>query len=255
MRDSSITFDWYKEHFLREELEKQVFAMNGGLNMKTIGNKRQSTKKEIVIEETLMHYDKFIDLVESLVDNRVDIDLSLTLRGVTVHLNLNESIIIINALAVRRAAIRGGLWSTAGKQVEAPLMEVLCRLFEVDPRYFTRSFDNDGSLREGDFYLLPPQRDKAKCEVKLMGKGNPESADSVFARDSKVLVASTLSDTNKTQLDQGGILWTELQVRNGFLRFRETLRQLEIPHSKISEKQSYFADIERAVQSTFGIGA
>jgi hypothetical protein len=26
-----------------------------------------------------------------------------------------------------------------------------------------------------------------KCEVKLMGKGNPESADAVIARDSRVL--------------------------------------------------------------------
>lgn len=34
-----------------------------------------------------------------------------------------------------------------------------------------------------------------------MGKGNPESADAVIARDSKVFVADKLSDLNKKQLD------------------------------------------------------
>lgn len=251
MRNRSITLDWYKKHFLNEELDKHDFAMNGGLNLKTIENKRKSTRKEIVIEETLNHFDKFIELVESLSDDSVNIDLSLTLSGVTVHLDLNESMVVINALAVRRAAIRGGVWSTAGKQVEAPLMEVLCQLFEVDAKHFTRSLDRDGSLREVDYYLLPPKGDKAKCEVKLMGSGNPESADAVIARGSRVFVASTLSDTNKAQLDKLGVFWTELQVKNGFLRFQKTLHQLEIPYSEISEKPNYASDIERAIQSTF----
>ena len=253
MRDDAITTDWYTDHFLDPTLPKEDVAMSGGLNMKTIHNKRRTTRKSVVIEEALEHHDKFVELIESLSDDSVDINLSISIGRVTVDLTLNESLVVINALAVRRAAIRGGAWSTAGKQVEGPLMETLCHMFMVDERYFTRSLTNDGSLREVDFYLLPPDGDQSKCEVKLMGGGNPESADAVIARDSRVFVASTLSDTNKTQLDQLNVLWTELQTENGFLRFQETLQDLDIPHSELPDKEDYTPEIDRAVQDTFAV--
>ena len=251
MRNAAITTDWYKDNFLDQTLAKEDVAMSGGLNMKTIHNKRRTTRKSVVVEEALEHHDKFMELIESLSDDSVDINLSISIGRVTVELTLNESLVVINALAVRRAAIRGGAWSTAGKQVEGPLMETLCRMFGVNPKHFTRSLADDGSLREVDFYLLPPDGSQAKCEVKLMGSGNPESADAVIARDSKVFVASTLSDTNTTQLDDLGVLWTELQTRNGFLRFGETLRELGVPYSELPVKSDYSQDIERAIEATF----
>ena len=63
-----------------------------------------------------------------------------------------------------------------------------------------------------------------------MGKGNPESADAVIARDSKVFVADTLSMQNKDQCDQLGISWVELKSTDGYRRFKEVLEKLEIPH-------------------------
>ena len=63
-----------------------------------------------------------------------------------------------------------------------------------------------------------------------MGKGNPESADAVYARDSRFLVANKLSDTNKQQMDSEGILWVELQTENGYKRFEEVLKTLSIPY-------------------------
>jgi hypothetical protein len=69
-----------------------------------------------------------------------------------------------------------------------------------------------------------------KCEVKLMGRGNPESADAVIARDSKVFIADKLSDTNKRQLDSLGVEWVELRSENGFKRFADVLRRLNIPY-------------------------
>lgn len=251
MRKHHITTDWYREHFLNPNLDKQEIAMNGGLNMKTISNKRQSTRKEIVIEEALNHYEKFLELIDSLSDERFNIDLALTLGDATVRLDLNESLVVINALAVRRAAIRGGAWSSAGKRVEGPLMETLCRVFGVEPRYFTRALADDDSLREIDYYLIPPEGSPAKCEVKLMGRGNPEGADAIHARDTDVFVASTLSDTNKRQLDDAGVLWTELQVPNGFMRFQKTLHELGIPHTPRDE----FSDdeIESAIRRTLAL--
>jgi hypothetical protein len=69
-----------------------------------------------------------------------------------------------------------------------------------------------------------------KCEVKLMGRGNPESADAVIARDSKIFIADKLSDTNKRQLDSLGVEWVELRSENGFKRFADVLRRLNIPY-------------------------
>ena len=130
-------------------------------------------------------------------------------------------------------------------------METLCRLFEVEPRYFTRALADDDSLREVDYYLLPPHGDRARCEVKLMGLGNPESADAIHARDTDVFVASTLSATNRQQLNDAGALWTELQVPNGFLRFQKTLDELGIPHTPRDEFSD--GEIESAIRRTLAL--
>ena len=130
-------------------------------------------------------------------------------------------------------------------------METLCRLFAVESRYFTRALADDDSLREVDYYLLPPRRDRAKREVKLMGQGNPESADAIHARDTDVFVASTLSDTNRRQLDDAGVLWTELQVHNGFMRFQQTLGGLGIPYAPRENFSD--AEIESAVRQALAL--
>ena len=66
-----------------------------------------------------------------------------------------------------------------------------------------------------------------------MGKGNPESADAVFARGSRVFVADKLSDTNKKHLDNEKIEWVELRNNDGFKRFDKVLHHLKIPHTKL----------------------
>lgn len=72
-------------------------------------------------------------------------------------------------------------------------------------------------------------------KVKLMGRGNPESADAVIARESKVFVADKLSDTNKRQLDSLGVEWVELRTNGGFQRFEIVLDNLKIPHEKLPQ--------------------
>ena len=86
--------------------------------------------------------------------------------------------------------------------------------------------------REVDFYLCDSDKNY-KCEVKLMGKGNPESADAVIARDSKVFIADKLSDTNKKQLDSLKVEWVEMRSKNGYQRFEQTLKNLNIPHNTL----------------------
>ena len=229
--NQNVTADWYKKELLcSDSLTKEEVAVHSGLNMKTISNTYNSTRKQIVLEASLEHYDTLYDAINSLTEQGgIDVALTIKFRDVSVDLNINESLIVINTLAVKRSALRGGLWSTTGKQVEKPLMIALCALFQVPKKYFDQR-NLPESQRESDFYLFDDTGKDYPGEVKLMGKGNPESADAVYARDSRFLVANKLSDTNKQQMDSEGILWVELQTENGYKRFEEVLKTLSIPY-------------------------
>lgn len=239
--NEEITTDWYKEVFLNENLPADEIAINSGLNKKTITNMYNSASKQIVIDASKEHYDTLYKAISDLIDTQDEIDLTLTIkfRKVSVELNINESLLVINTLAVKRAALRGGLWSTAGKRVEKPLMLTLCKLYQVPEENYAVKLkgtnievDETTFEREIDFYLIY-NSNQYKCEVKLMGKGNPESADAVIARDSKVFVADKLSETNKRQLNSLKVSWVELRSENGFQKFAEVLDALKIPHGKM----------------------
>jgi len=238
LKNEKITTDWYKKEFLSSDLTSEEIAINSGLNKKTISNMYNSATREIVIEASNLHYDQLYNAISALVDDESDFSLTLTIKmkTVSVELNISESLIVINTLAVKRAALRGGLWSTAGKRVEKPLMQTLCKLYGVsDSNYAVKlkgksASDESTFEREIDFYLVEGINNH-KCEVKLMGKGNPESADAVIARDSKVFVADKLSETNKNQLDSLNVNWVELRNANGYKKFSEVLTNLRIPFS------------------------
>lgn len=51
-------------------------------------------------------------------DDNVGLEITITFRRVSVTLDIHESLVVVNALAVARAAIRGGLWSTASNLVQ-----------------------------------------------------------------------------------------------------------------------------------------
>lgn len=241
LKNEGVTADWYKKEFLNPCLPSRDIAINSGLNEKTIHNMFNSSTKGIVIDASNDHYDTLYEAIKSLVDTEHDLDLTLTIKfkGVSVDLNVSESLIVINTLAVKRAALRGGLWSTAGKRVEKPLMQILCKLYGVSDNNYSlkikgKKIEEDDFEREIDFYLVENKK-QYKCEVKLMGRGNPESADAVIARDSKIFVADKLSDTNKKQLSSLKIEWVELRSDGGFKRFESVLDRLKIPHKKLPE--------------------
>ena len=238
-KNQDISIDWYKKEFLSSELSANDIAINSGLNKKTIHNMFNSSTREIVIDASEDHYDVLYESIKNLVDTEHELELTLTIKfkGVSVDLNVSESLIVINTLAVKRAAIRGGSWSTAGKRVEKPLMQTLCKLYEVPSENYAlkikgKELDEDEFEREIDFYLIEGTN-QYKCEVKLMGIGNPESADAFIARDSKVFVADKLSNTNKKQLDSRKVEWVELRSDGGFKRFETTLKKLKIPHDNL----------------------
>jgi hypothetical protein len=240
--NENLPLDWYKKELLNPSLPPEDIAINSGLNKKTIHNMHGSSTKEIVIEASNKHYEALSSTIDDLINSDTDIDLELKikLRGVEVDLNINESLIVINALAVKRAAIRGGLWSAAGKRSEKPLMLTLCKLYDVNNNNYAMKIKNKeiseiDFQREIDFYLINNGVNH-KCEVKLMGRGNPESADVVVARESKVFVACKLSDKNKKQLDSLNVEWVELRSENGFQKFGIVLDNLGILHRQLPEE-------------------
>ncbi len=251
LKNRSVTIDWYKEEFLNPELRPSDIAVHSGLNMKTISNMYNSSRKEIVLEASIDHYDVLLNAIQDLTEQSdVDIALTIKFRTVSVDLNINESLIVINTLAVKRAALRGGLWSTVGKQVEKPLMVTLCALFRVPLKYFNQSVPSVATSeveREADFYLVDNAELKHRCEVKLMGKGNPEGADAAYARYSKVFIADKLSNLNKEQLDDSDIHWVELRDENGYKRFEQVLTALSIPC------QPFEGDIQEALDKIFSV--
>jgi len=245
LKNKDISVDWYKKEFLNPNLSSNDIAINSGLNKKTITNMYNSARKEIVISASNEHYETLFNAIEQLtkVESELNLTLTIKLRNVSVDLNINESLIVINTLAVKRAALRGGLWSTAGKRVEKYLMKTLCKLFDVPEQYYNQSL-LPASMREVDFFLITDKK-KYRCEVKLMGKGNPESADAIFARESDLFVADKMSDLNKTQAEKLNTEWVELRSENGFLKFSEILTKFDIPFKKLE------VDIDEKLDSVF----
>jgi hypothetical protein len=255
LQSKDITIDWYKAAFLNPKLSAKEIAINSGLNKKTIHNMFNSSTREIIIDASNEHYDLLYQSIQNLVDTETELDLTLTIKfkGVSVDLNVSESLIVINTLAVKRAELRGGLWSTAGKKVEKPLMKTLCKLYQVpDDNYDSSHFvknKNKKVDREIDFYLLSSSAKRHLCEVKLMGKGNPESADAIFARKSDVFIADTLSQQNKNQAEELKVNWVTLRGENGYKKFGEILQKLNIPHKNYNGNLD--ADLPKILEELF----
>lgn len=238
MNKQNITMDWYKSHFvMNDDHSPADRAIYAGINKKTITNMFNSGTKEIVISASEDSYDTLVTSIEHLLEENSNLDLQLSIKfnGVSVELNLNESLVVINSLAVKRAAIRGGAYSATGKNVEGPLMVTLCKLFKVSEDNYKLNIVGGGKASYGDFereidFFLENDGNVYKCEVKLMGKGNPESADAFIARESNVFVADKLSTTNTTQFDSLGAYWVELRSTDGFLRFKKALKAFNIEY-------------------------
>lgn len=235
MRNATITADWYRAEFLNPSLPSGEIDIHSGLNQKTIANMYNSARKEVVIQAAFEHYERLYETINELIEQGEGIDFSLTIKlnRVSVELSMNESLIVINTLAVKRAQLRGDVWSSAGKQVEKTLMRMLCKLYHVPDQNYNES-GLSREQRELDFSLIDQHGRRYACEVKLMGKGNPESADATIARDTDVFIADKLSDLNKQQLTRRGIEWVELRSPNGYQKFQAVLSAWNIPHQPFS---------------------
>ena len=142
--------------------------------------------------------------------------------------------LVINALATKKLQLGGGAWSSIGKKVEKPLLDSLCEKLRVPKKNIDNStFKQDKSKkydREVDYKLISNDNKIYRIEVKLMGKGNPESADATIARDSDIFVADTLSQQNCNQLSDRGVEYLVLKDNKDILlNFSKILKKLDIP--------------------------
>ncbi len=241
MQDCALNLEWYKTHFINNvKLKPDEAAIYAGMNKKTISNIYGSATKEVVLNVANANIDYLESLLTSLGDSsdNIGITLKITYKNIAVELNLSESLLVINALATKKIALRGGAWSSIGKRVEKPLMLGLCEKCGVKQEFINAEvFSKNKALdfdREVDFKLYNVDKSKEyRVEVKLMGKGNPESADAVIARDSHIFIADTLSEQNKKQLKALGIEFLELKNNERILLdFIDILERLQIPCKK-----------------------
>lgn len=228
----NIDIDWYKKEFLNDTIPSEELLTNAGIGKKTVTNMYNSAARNFVIEATNISYQSLYNIINELAnqEDNVEIELTIRINQISVHLNISESLIVINSLAVRRATISGGLWSEAGKKSEKYLMMALCKLFEVPSERYQQE-QNPISFREVDFYLLGSEGRKLRCEVKLMGKGNPESGDAIFARETDIFVGDKLSAKNKRQADEWNVFWVEMRSQENLSRFKAALDFFQIPNT------------------------
>lgn len=239
LNSNSIDLEWYKENFItKENILPEDTAIYAGMNKKTINNIHGSATKEIVLNVAKSNFNYLSSLINELnLDNneKLLIQIKITYNDISVELSLTESLLVINALATKKLAIRGGAWSSIGKKVEKPLMLKLCELCNIRKEQINSEvFKKDGSLdfdREVDFKILNKDNIWLRCEVKLMGKGNPESADVIFARDTNIFIADTLSEQNKKQCLNNNVEYLELKNHSNkdiINNFNEILKKLNV---------------------------
>lgn len=242
LNDHTITDDWYKENMMNKDLDKDEIAWNSGLSLKSIGNIHGSQSRNVVIRVSRDHYDQLLRSIHRIIENDdIDITLTLTLKKISIELSIHESLIVINAIAVMRGGVRGGAWSSAGKKIEKPLIETICRILRVDPAAFEdQSIQDENNPREADFVLVNSKGELIRCEIKLMGNGNPESADGAMARGARLFLADKLSDQNKSELDKLDIKWIAMADGNILEQFSKRLDELGVDNvmhgGKLDEK-------------------
>lgn len=239
MDSEDITLEWYKNFFINpDNFSAEEAAIYAGINKKTITNIYGTANKEVVLNVANANFEYLSTLINELekdANSGLAISIKICYNDISVDLSLSESLLIINALATKKIQIRGGAWSSIGKKVEKPLIDKLCELVgvpksNIDNSHFikdkSKSFD-----REVDYKLISKDGKVYRIEVKLMGKGNPESADATIARDSDIFVADTLSEQNCKQLESRGVKYLILKGKTDTINtFKTILNELNIPH-------------------------
>jgi hypothetical protein len=230
LRQAPPTFDWYLNEFLDANFPSEELVDYSRLHRLRYANTYSPSTHDFIEGVTQQYIDPLYEAIQTLAGDGSDIEITLPVkfRAVTIDLPLSKSLVVLSSLALKRATMLRWMSKTVEEEVEKRLMVVLCQLFGVDQAHYQHS-GLTSEKREVDFFLIDNAGRKHLCEVKLMGRGNPESADAVIARQTDVFVADKLSDLNKEQLTGRGIHWVELRTEQGYRKFLSILQSYGIP--------------------------
>jgi len=251
LSEKDISEDWYKNRFLNKNPskinveEKELLALHAGLNLKTINNIKGSVARDVVIDFSNTHYDNLRETIGALIKSeKIKTELKLTYNDVSVQLDPEETMLVIDVLTVIRSNIRGGAWSSLGKAIEAPLMETFAKLLEIDERnYITQEEEKPDTTRETDFFFVDDDGKTISVEIKLMGRGNPESADGAIARNSEIFFAYKLSESNKRNLTENqNIHYVEFSSGECVDQLQEILNEYNIDYSPFEGSKEELSD-------------
>ncbi len=220
--------DWYATFAAQADSTGEV-SIIGGVPTKTVFNIYGHTTRTVVLDAAQANVAYLGATLEELTAlQSPPIDVAITLDD-GFRFDRTESLLIVNSLAVKRQQISGGNWSSAGNAVEHPLMETLCHLYSLDEQNFRRGSKKDG--RHQVDFMLQRSGVEYRCEVKLNGRGNPESVTGAIARDPRIVLADHISEQNREKLDSSSIRWVDFSDDSGFRRFSDALDAFHIPHS------------------------
>ena len=127
--------NWYEDYFLDEtRFDPTEIAIHAGLNKKTITNVYGTAAKDTMISASNDNISYLKEVITAVSEEIDDFDFNMILNdeiGQDYKLSLIESYLIINTLTTKKAAIRGGAWSSIGKKVEKTLIDKLCEIAGV----------------------------------------------------------------------------------------------------------------------------
>ena len=218
--------DWYFQEMVAKESDRSAASVHAGLPSKTIFNIYGAATKEIVLDAAKGNIDGLTTVLEELkAAHNPDFSLGLTTNH-DVRFTTEESMLIINSLAVKRNQISAGNWAAVGNAAETPLMLTLCKLYHVPDQHFRATRGPDGKYQV-DFMLMR-QGVEYRCEIKLNGRGNPESVTGAIARDPRIVLADYISQQNRDKLESSKIQWVDFHEPHGYQRFGEALKAFNI---------------------------
>ncbi len=112
MNDTNINLTWYKKNFINgNEINPDDAVIFAGMNKKTVSNIYGSATKEIMINVANNNIDYLESILKSLGNesDNIGISIKISYKNISVELNLSESLLVMNALATKKIALRGGL--------------------------------------------------------------------------------------------------------------------------------------------------
>lgn len=214
--------DWYFQEMVANARSTNDIGIIGGVPKKTVVNIYGSGRRENMLEAAAANIHNLKQTLEELNALRSPaVDASITLDN-GFQFTPVESMLILNSLAVKRQQISGGNWSAVGHAVEVPLMQTLCRLYSIPEYQYRAGMEQDGKFQV-DFNLFK-EGVEYRCEVKLNGRGNPESVTAAIARDPRIILADHISQQNRSKLQSNSIKWVDFSEAGGYTRFGEALQ-------------------------------